>query len=50
MHPQYGLEMLTQLNAFEPKIRQVAHLHHERLDGSGYPLGIKGGEIPRWRG
>ncbi|MFQ1952380.1 HD-GYP domain-containing protein [Aeromonas veronii] len=46
MHPQYGLEMLTQLNAFEPKIRQVAHLHHERLDGSGYPLGIKGGEIP----
>ena len=46
MHPQYGLEMLSQLNAFEPKIRQVAHLHHERLDGSGYPLGIKGGEIP----
>ncbi|XEI34185.1 DUF3391 domain-containing protein [Aeromonas veronii] len=46
MHPQYGLEMLTQLNAFEPKIRQVAHLHHERLDGSGFPLGIKGGEIP----
>lgn len=46
MHPQYGLDMLTQLNAFEPKIRQVAHLHHERLDGSGYPLGIKGGEIP----
>ncbi|MBA2074179.1 HD-GYP domain-containing protein [Aeromonas veronii] len=46
MHPQYGLEMLTQLNAFEPKIRQVAHLHHERLDGSGYPLGSKGGEIP----
>ena len=40
--PQYGLEMLTQLQAFEPKIRQVAHLHHERLDGSGFPLGIKG--------
>ncbi|GAJ50448.1 HD-GYP domain-containing protein, partial [Aeromonas salmonicida] len=34
------------LQAFEPKIRQVAHLHHERLDGSGFPLGIKGGEIP----
>ncbi|WP_421222778.1 HD-GYP domain-containing protein [Aeromonas enteropelogenes] len=46
MHPQYGLDMLTQLNAFEPKIRQVAHLHHERLDGSGYPLGLKGGDIP----
>ncbi|MGY3901985.1 HD-GYP domain-containing protein [Aeromonas lusitana] len=46
MHPQYGLEMLNQLQAFEPRIREVAHLHHERLDGSGYPLGIKGGEIP----
>lgn len=46
MHPQYGFEMLTQLNAFEAKIRQVAQLHHERLDGSGYPLGLKGGEIP----
>ncbi|MFM4704533.1 HD-GYP domain-containing protein [Aeromonas bivalvium] len=46
MHPQYGLEMLNQLQAFEPRIRQVAHLHHERLDGSGFPLGIKGGEIP----
>ncbi|UBO72596.1 HD-GYP domain-containing protein [Aeromonas rivuli] len=46
MHPQYGLEMLNQWQAFEPRIRQVAHLHHERLDGSGFPLGIKGGEIP----
>ncbi|MGL5813338.1 MAG: HD-GYP domain-containing protein [Aeromonas sp.] len=46
MHPQYGLEMLNQLQAFEPRIREVAHLHHERLDGSGFPLGIKGGEIP----
>ncbi|MGK4476194.1 HD-GYP domain-containing protein [Aeromonas molluscorum] len=46
MHPQYGLEMLNHWQAFEPRIRQVAHLHHERLDGSGFPLGIKGGEIP----
>ena len=46
MHPQYGLEMLNHLQAFEPRIRQVAHLHHERLDGSGFPLGSKGGEIP----
>ncbi|MCO4202513.1 HD-GYP domain-containing protein [Aeromonas taiwanensis] len=46
MHPQYGLEMLNQLQAFEPRIREVAHLHHERLDGSGFPLGIGGDKIP----
>nr|WP_254203923.1 HD domain-containing phosphohydrolase [Aeromonas sp. FDAARGOS 1402] len=46
MHPQYGLEMLNQLQAFEPRIREVAYLHHERLDGSGFPLGIKGDKIP----
>ncbi|WP_429158994.1 HD-GYP domain-containing protein [Aeromonas media] len=46
MHPQYGLEMLNQWQAFEPRIREVAHLHHERLDGSGFPLGIQGDRIP----
>lgn len=45
MHPQYGFDMLNQLNAFEPKIRQVALQHHERLDGSGYPKALKGKEI-----
>ncbi|MEW7864931.1 HD-GYP domain-containing protein [Aeromonas diversa] len=45
MHPQYGFEMLTQLKAFEPKIRAVALQHHERLDGSGYPKGLKGEDI-----
>ena len=46
MHPQYGLEMLNQLQAFEPRIREMAYLHHERLDGSGFPLGMKGDKIP----
>lgn len=46
MHPQYGLEMLNQLQAFEPRIREVAHLHHERLDGSGFPLCLQGDRIP----
>ncbi|MDO2946889.1 HD-GYP domain-containing protein [Aeromonas simiae] len=45
MHPQYGFDMLNQLDAFEPKIRLVALQHHERLDGSGYPKGLKGDEI-----
>ena len=28
------------------KVSKIAATHHERLDGSGYPRGLKGGEIP----
>ena len=41
MHVRYGFDQLTQLNAFTPRIRKVVLQHHERLDGSGYPDGIK---------
>jgi uncharacterized domain HDIG len=37
MHPQYGFELLTSLNAYTPKIRNAILQHHEWLDGSGYP-------------
>lgn len=29
-----------------PYFRQVATMHHERVDGGGYPYGKKGDEIP----
>ncbi|HEY3175102.1 MAG TPA: HD domain-containing phosphohydrolase [Candidatus Polarisedimenticolia bacterium] len=28
------------------RVPAIAHAHHEKLDGSGYPLGLKAGEIP----
>ena len=45
MHVQYGYEQLTSLNAFSLKVRQAAYQHHERLDGSGYPQGLKGDQL-----
>lgn len=47
MHPDYGANILGGSDV--PVIQmaeQVARTHHEKYDGSGYPLGLKGEEIP----
>ena len=44
-HPGYGLEILEPIKFLHPLLPGV-HLHHERWDGKGYPLGLKGEEIP----
>ena len=44
MHPQAGFEILREID-FPWPIAQIVQQHHERLDGSGYPLGLKGDEI-----
>lgn len=44
-HPQYGRDILEPIRFLHPLIPGV-HLHHERWDGRGYPLGLKGNEIP----
>lgn len=44
-HPQKSFEILSEYPYFE-KIAQNARFHHERFDGRGYPLGLKGDEIP----
>src|ERR1039458_6824283 len=38
----FGLEHLEGLDL----LRHIAEFHHETLDGKGYPMGLKGGEIP----
>jgi putative nucleotidyltransferase with HDIG domain len=45
MHPTRGAEMLRPVNVFADLLPGV-ELHHESLDGSGYPHGLKGDEIP----
>jgi len=43
-HPQQSYEILRGI-AFPWPVADIAHQHHERLDGSGYPLGLKDAEI-----
>jgi len=44
-HPAYGREILDPIKFLQPVIPGV-HLHHERWDGRGYPLGLAGNDIP----
>lgn len=43
-HPKIGYEILKDID-FPWPIAQIIYQHHERLDGSGYPNGLKGEEI-----
>jgi PAS domain S-box-containing protein len=44
MHPDEGYKVLKEV-PFPWPIADVARQHHERLDGSGYPQGLKGEQI-----
>lgn len=43
-HPQAGYDILKDVE-FPWPIAQIILQHHERIDGSGYPAGLKGDEI-----
>ncbi len=45
MHPLRGSEILSPISHLKDIAKIIAH-HHERYDGSGYPDGLKGEEIP----
>lgn len=44
-HPQIGAEIIRPIH-FLKDITPIILYHHERLDGSGYPTGLKGDQIP----
>ncbi len=44
-HPQLGVELLRG-KEFPWDIKPLILYHHEKLDGNGYPLGLKGEDIP----
>ncbi|MFF9148153.1 HD-GYP domain-containing protein [Streptomyces sp. NPDC014861] len=45
LHPEYGHEMIRGIG-FLGEARDAVLHHHERIDGSGYPYGLRGEEIP----
>lgn len=44
-HPMTAYLILQEYPQFHPEISSAVFEHHERLDGSGYPRGLKGEEI-----
>jgi HD-GYP domain-containing protein (c-di-GMP phosphodiesterase class II) len=45
-HPRRGADVLEPLSVFYPELAEGVLSHHERWDGSGYPRGLRGEEIP----
>ncbi len=44
-HPQFAYDMLYPIEFLRPAL-DIPYCHHEKWDGSGYPRGLKGKEIP----
>jgi PAS domain S-box-containing protein/putative nucleotidyltransferase with HDIG domain len=44
-HPQLAFDMLSPIAYLRPALN-IPHCHHEKFDGSGYPQGLKGEQIP----
>ena len=45
MHPKFGYDLLAPISFLQPAA-DIAYCHHENWDGSGYPRGLKGNDIP----
>lgn len=44
-HPQYSRELISTIDHLQPAM-DIPYSHHEKWDGTGYPLGLRGLEIP----
>jgi putative two-component system response regulator len=44
-HPVYAYELLSEIDVLRPAL-EIPYCHHEKWDGTGYPRGLSGEEIP----
>ena len=44
-HPVYAYRLLSPIDYLRPAL-DIPYCHHEKWDGTGYPRGLKGEEIP----
>ncbi len=44
-HPKYAYDMIQPIEYLRPAL-DIPYCHHEKWDGSGYPRGLKGNDIP----
>lgn len=44
-HPSLGMELLKSNSNIQQSVIEAVYSHHERLDGKGYPRGLKGKQI-----
>ena len=44
-HPTHAFEMLSSVEYLKPALN-IPYCHHEKWDGTGYPRGLKGEQIP----
>jgi hypothetical protein len=45
-HPESGRRLLDELGGFPETVRRLVSDHHGRLDGTGYPRGLQGCDLP----
>ncbi len=44
-HPDFAFQMISPINYLKPAL-DIPYCHHEKWDGTGYPRGLKGDQIP----
>lgn len=45
-HVEYGIEILNETKGMDQRVIDMVTYHHERYNGTGYPRGLKGSQIP----